>query len=387
MDPRLLKRVVAPGDYVDDEETLDAYSYDASGEEARPALVLRPSSEEQLRRILIHANQIRAPVVPRGNGTGIRGGTVKEQAIILDLRHLSRIAQLDTRHETVIVEAGVTIRALNEALEKYNYYFPLIPENDLATIGGLASQNHITEESYLFGDYTKVVVEAECFDGLGRHHVLHGNRLTKAIGQEGTTLLFTRLKLRVTKLNHKLTAELFKPKDAADAVRLVAKARETRPLWIEYLDPCCSKLLGLPEEKHLLIIHPNDEGSYKERGYVETLMVKRKELASRLLMDAPYEEEATLSDEQAVNFIELCEKERITCYGHLGSGVLISALAKRNQIERMRNSIVALGALPAGKHGYGRTKKAHLPAAVRSQAIKLREEWNYNGTLNPGVRE
>ncbi len=379
---RLLRRMVDPGDYAADEESLLAYSYDASGLEGRPLAVLKPRDEEQLRRILVHANQYRLPVVPRGAGTGIRGGCVKEGAVVLDMRHFATIERLDTQRHTVDVGAGVTVRELNAALAKRGYRFPLVPEDEEATIGGLASQNHVTEESFLVGDYHDVVEQAACFDALGRHHLLKDADLSKGIGTEGVASVLLTLRVKVLP-THKLTADVFPAKDATAALDALDGLPKKGVLLAEYLDAEAARLLKL-EGPCLLVAYANDGGSYKDKEYVETLLSKRKGLEKTLWAKGLAVEEAALTREQLPAFLGLCEKERWVCFGHLGGGILLAAV-ERTERETFWNKVIALGALPGGKQGFGRLKREYVPQDVKKMLLKLKEERDYNNILNPGV--
>jgi len=384
---RVLQQALG-NDYLTDEESLAAYSYDASRREEKPAAVCRPNIAEQVRRILVHANEKRLAVVPRGSGTNIRAATVKEDCLIVDMRRFGIVDNLDHARNTVDVSAGVTIRQLNEALAKHGYYFPLVPENGEATLGGLASQNHVTEESQLFGDYHDVVEQIECFDALGREHTLRDKELLKVIGREGTTGIILRLRLKVWPLNHKLTAEVIAVSTVEEALAAGERlAKKQGLLLLEYLGANAAKRCGFDEQSYVIAAFANDTGSYKDRVYVEQLLARRKKLEQRLWQDGYLLlEEATLtSHEQTAAFVALCAKEQVPCYSHLGLGLWMTACKDAEQAERIRNGILAAGGIPGGKHGYGRTKKSYVPVSLRSEIIKLKEEWDYRGIMNQGV--
>ncbi len=386
MKVKAMRRMVAHGDYLDDEESLRAYSYDASGVEQIPLVIVRPRHVEHVRRILVHANQYRIPIVPRGSGTGLRGGAVRKDAVIMDLRGFDTIDKLDTQLNTVDVGAGVTFKALKEWLATHKYSFPLEPSNQMATIGGLAAQNVITEESMLFGDWTEMVARIECFDGLGRFQVLKGKDVAKVLGWEGSTGVITKLRLNVIK-THKRTADVIHVNNPSEALAHAERASQIQgTLMIEYLDEFSSKLMGLSADQHVFIVYANDAGSYKDPLKVNELVQARKRLTHALWNEGYlFEGEASLEEEQIERFVARCEAAHVPCYGHLGVGIMLAGLKSAAELEKFRVNVVALGATPGGKYGYGRVKKEYVPQALRKEAIKLKDQRDYNMILNPGV--
>jgi FAD/FMN-containing dehydrogenase len=350
-------------------------------------VVVKPTHEEEIRRVLQAANQNRLAVVPRGAGTNIRGATVKESCVVIDMRRFDALERLDVSKGIATVGAGMTITRLNELLSKHNLYFPLVPENPMATLGGLVSQNHVTEESNLFGDYRKLVAEVECFDGLGRYHVLKGQEVERVVGWEGTMGIIVKLKLKVYPRNHRVTLNIYAVKDAAEAgQRLERLKNEKGVLMIEYFDAATSTLVGLERGSHLVVAYANDRGSYKDPAKIGELLDRRKRLEQTLWNDGyTLSEEASLDPSKALQFEQLCVREKVPCYGHLARGVLLTALKAAEQRSRVYSGVVSLGGKPVGKHGYGRLKREYVPVEVRRQAVRLKEERDYNHILNPGV--
>jgi len=381
-----LRRIVRPEDRFSDTESLHSYSYDASGLSGVPSLVLRPQDEEQLRRIIVEANQQRLALVPRGAGTGIRGGCVKEGAVILDMRGFSKIEQLDTQRGYVEVGAGVPVGRLNEALAKHGYTFPLVPDNPGATIGGLLATNQLTEESLLFGDYHDVVESLECFDGKGRFQTLKGDDVSKVVGWEGTTGIVTKARIKVVEKDWRITLEIL-PVTTTNLGETATSIKERAGLVsVEYCDAACSQLLGLGEGAHILVVYANDKGSYKDQERNKKILTLRKRLP-HLLWREGYTviEEASLDESCIEAFIALCEKRGVPCYGHLVAGILIAQLRDASERVAFYADVVALGGVPGGKYGYGRLKNAFVPETVRKRLIRLKEERDYDIILNPGV--
>ncbi len=129
-------------------EELDAYTADtywpalaatAAGTPlARPEIVVRPRTEEDVAAVLAAADEQRTPVVAWGGGSGTQGGALAiHGGIVIDLSSLDRILDVDEISMTVTAQAGVNGRRLEDALNARGLMFPHYPASvDLATVGG-----------------------------------------------------------------------------------------------------------------------------------------------------------------------------------------------------------------------------------------------------------
>ncbi|WP_408589912.1 FAD-binding oxidoreductase [Novosphingobium sp.] len=85
------------------------------------------------------------PIVPQGGNSGMSGGATPDEsgtAIVLSLRRMNAIRELDRSARTVTCEAGVVLQVLHEAAERENLRFPLsLGGKGSATVGGLISTN------------------------------------------------------------------------------------------------------------------------------------------------------------------------------------------------------------------------------------------------------
>ncbi len=78
------------------------------------------------------------PVVTRGNGTGLSGGSVPvEGGIVLCLVHLNRILEVDPANLTLLAESGVITKAIDDAALPHGLFYPPDPGSmKISTIGG-----------------------------------------------------------------------------------------------------------------------------------------------------------------------------------------------------------------------------------------------------------
>jgi len=107
--------------------------------------VVRPGSVEEVSRLLAYCNARGVKIVPQGGNTGLVGGQVPSQAgdeIVLSLRRLNRVREIDATGNTLIVDAGITLQGAQEAADKVDRLFPLsLPSEGSCTIGGNLSTN------------------------------------------------------------------------------------------------------------------------------------------------------------------------------------------------------------------------------------------------------
>jgi FAD/FMN-containing dehydrogenase len=126
-----LVEAVGAENVIDDPKTLEEYSKDYSLLTARtPLLVVKPSSAEEVSKVVKISNKYLIPIVPRSSGVGFYGAAVpSESGIVVDLSRMNRILDIDERNRIVRFEPGVTWGKLQEELEKYDLMAlnPLLP--------------------------------------------------------------------------------------------------------------------------------------------------------------------------------------------------------------------------------------------------------------------
>ncbi len=107
--------------------------------------VVRPGSVDEISRVLALCNARGVKIVPQGGNTGLVGGQVPSQSgdeIVLSLRRLNRIREIDALGNTLTVDAGVTLQNAQAAADAVDRLFPLsLPSEGSCTIGGNLSTN------------------------------------------------------------------------------------------------------------------------------------------------------------------------------------------------------------------------------------------------------
>ena len=105
---------------------------------ARPDAVVRPRTEEEVAAVLEIADEHRVPVVPWGGGSGTQGGALAiHGGIVIDLRSLDKVIEVDEASMTVTVQAGKNGRELEDELNARGLMLPHYPASvEWATVGG-----------------------------------------------------------------------------------------------------------------------------------------------------------------------------------------------------------------------------------------------------------
>jgi glycolate oxidase len=103
-----------------------------------PDVVVLPESAEEVSAVLRIANEYRVPVVPRAGGTGLADGAVPlHKGILLDIKKMNKILDLDLVNRTVTVQPGLNMLKLNEFLAPYGVFYPDDPASyPVSIIGG-----------------------------------------------------------------------------------------------------------------------------------------------------------------------------------------------------------------------------------------------------------
>lgn len=126
------------------EEACRPYECDGlSAYRQKPLAVALPEDVEQVKQVLRICKAHNTPVITRGSGTGLAGGTLPlENSVILGLSKLNKILQIDPLQRTAIVQPGVRNIQVSDAAAKYGLYYAPDPSSQVAcSIGGNVAEN------------------------------------------------------------------------------------------------------------------------------------------------------------------------------------------------------------------------------------------------------
>ena len=115
-----LGEIVGPDNVLSTQMDLMLYSYDASPEKGEPDVVVLPGSTEEVSKIMALAHKEKVPILGRGSGTNLTGGTIPVKGgIVVHFSRMNRILDLDIPNRTVTVEPGIiTLDLQTEVLKK-----------------------------------------------------------------------------------------------------------------------------------------------------------------------------------------------------------------------------------------------------------------------------
>ena len=122
---------------------LAAYDADGlPGYRATPRLAVLPGTREELIAVVRLLAEDGVPFVPRGAGTGLSGGALSSDTVLIGLNRLSRILEIDHVNRVAHVEPGVVNARLSRAAAPFNLLYAPDPSSQTAcTIGGNVAEN------------------------------------------------------------------------------------------------------------------------------------------------------------------------------------------------------------------------------------------------------
>ncbi len=249
--PEVLKRlreIVGPDAVLDRAEDLMLYEFDAGVDRGTPRAVIFPRSTEQVSRIMRLASESGVPVVPRGAGTGLSGGSIaRNGAIVMAFARMNRILEIDLDNHRAVVQPGVVNLELSQAVAGRGFYFAPDPSSQKAcTIGGNVAENSGGPHTLAYGVTVNHVTGVEVVLHDGRI-VQFGGKTTDAcgydlsglfIGSEGTLGIATKITVKLTRLAESVATLLAIFNTIDDAARTVAAitAEGITPAALEMLD-------------------------------------------------------------------------------------------------------------------------------------------------------
>ncbi len=206
----------------------------------KPLAVLLPGNTQQVSEIVRLANRLKVSLVPQGGNTGLSGGATPDQSgqqVILSLARLQRVRSQDAANKTLTVEAGITLKQVQEIAESMGLLFPLsLGAEGSATIGGNLATNAGGTAVLRYGNARNLCLGVEVVTASGEiWNGLRGLRKDNTgydlrdlfIGSEGTLGLITAAVLTLFPKPLGVMTALARVSCPADALRLleIAQAR------------------------------------------------------------------------------------------------------------------------------------------------------------------
>lgn len=204
----------------------------------RTALLVRPSTTEQVARVVGLCHEAGVPIVPQGGNTSLCGAAVPSEdgsEIVLCLSRMDRVRDVDALDYTITVEAGCILQHVQEVAAEHDRLFPLsLGAEGTCQIGGNLSTNAGGINTLRYGNARDLVLGLEVVlpDGT----VWNGLRLLRKdntgydlkhlfIGGEGTLGIITAATLKLFPRPREEVTAMAAVRDPAAAIDLLARMR------------------------------------------------------------------------------------------------------------------------------------------------------------------
>lgn len=147
---------IRPNIVTSDPEILKNYSSDYSFVPPRmPNYITFPKNTIEIQEIVKVANRFHIPLIPRSSKVSFNGEGIPTQAgIILDLKGMNQILEIDERNRKAMIEPGVTYGQLQSSLEKYNLMAlnPLLPHSSKSVLSSHLERDPMLIPKFEYGD-------------------------------------------------------------------------------------------------------------------------------------------------------------------------------------------------------------------------------------------
>lgn len=410
------------------------YSYDSTPNlQSMPDAVVSPRNKQEISEIVKVCNEYKIPIVPRGSGTNLCGGTCPtEGGIVLLFKHMNKIVEIDEDNLTITVQPGVITFEMATAVEAKGLFYPPDPGSmKISTIGGNINENSGGLRGLKYGVTRDYVLGLEVVMPNG--DILRtGGKLAKdvagydltrlMVGSEGTLGIITEAILKLIPIPETKKTMLALYEDLEAAARSVSKiiASKIIPITLEFLDQPTLRVvedyvhIGLPTEaKAVLLIEQDGPPEVvnrdiekiievcKKEGAVSVQVAQSEEEAEKLttarrfalsalarLKPTTILEDATVPRSEVANMVKaintIAEKYKldICTFGHIGDGNLHPTCPtdSRNHEEMERvemafaeifEKAVELGGTITGEHGVGVMKAPYLELKLGKEGIAV----------------
>jgi glycolate dehydrogenase FAD-linked subunit len=425
-------------------EHLVTYGFDGTATlYSEPGCVVLPKTTAEVRQVAGYAAEYKIPIVTRGSGTGLSGGSVPiPGCIVLCLAQMDQVLELDPKNLTIHVESGVITQRVAELADAAGLLYPPDPGSmRISTIGGNVAENSGGLRGLKYGVTRDYVMGLEVVLANGQVISL-GNKCVKDvagysmkdvfIGSEGTLGIITRVLLQLVpkpQARKTMLATFQEMDKAADTVSAIIAAKII-PCTLEFLDRitihCVEEYaqIGLPMDAEAILLIETDghavvveeeasrmEEIAREHGATAVQVAKTAEEAARLTTarrvafsalarrsPTTILEDATVPRSELAAMIRFIQGVSIKygltigTFGHMGDGNLHPTFltdeknaAEMAKVEKAMVEIfehaVKLGGTITGEHGVGLAKKPFLVKAVGDASLELMRQ--LKRTLDP----
>lgn len=427
-----VRRIVGKDNCSNRREDLFLYAYDGMNRRYLPDMVVHPKNAEEVSAIMTLANERLFPVVPRGAGSGMTGGSLAvDGGLVVTTQRMNHILEIDEDDMTVWVQSGVLNVELQTEVEKRGLFFPPDPASmNFSTIGGNAAENAGGPRAVKYGVTRDYVMALEVVLPTGE--ILHtGSAAIKSVtgydltglmvGSEGTLGFMTKLLLRLLPAPEAVQTLLVAFPDLHTASKAVAGIMASRviPSTLEFMDrsavDCVRDYMDMevPDDTSALLLVEVDGRAESVQREGEVFEDVCRRLGAGMILRASDQEERDsmwqarrsispaimkirrmkINEDVSVprmripdlitgiEGISTSRDVKIVNFGHAGDGnVHVNILVDPDDAEEVSRGhdavsdifhlTVSLGGSLSGEHGIGIAKAPYLRIELQPAAIK-----------------
>jgi glycolate oxidase len=446
---RALEDLLPSGTVVTDPDVVDAYRFDRSNapDAGTPLAVVRANNTADVQATLRWASEHRVPVVPRGAGTGLAGGSLAIDGCITISTERMRKIEIDPLASVAVVQPGALNAHVKNAAKEFGLWYPPDPSSfEICSIGGNVATNAGGLCCVKYGVTTDHVLGIEVVLADGRALRLGGRTVKDVtgydlkrlfIGSEGTLGVVTEATLRLRPIPPaSLTMAATFADIGAAGLAIARIAARWRPAALELMDRTSVRAveamlhMGLDEGCGALLVGRSDAGgsrgaeemdamvsACRDEGATEVAFTDDEDegeqfmTARRSAIPAVERFGTVLIEDVGVPISRIAElvsgieqlsvetETVIATIGHAGDGnfhpLVVFDRTDDNATKRAAIAFGAvmelaleLGGVVTGEHGVGTLKLPWLGAQLGDDVIELsrriKNALDPIGILNPG---
>ena len=434
---------------VTDPVLVENYRYDWARDPnaGEPLAVVRPRTTAEVQTTMRWATQHRIPVVPRGAGSGLSGGSsAVTGGIQLSLDRM-RAIEIDPDCRVAVVEPGALNVEVKAAAREHDLWYPPDPSSfEMCSIGGNIATNAGGLCCVKYGVTTDYVLGLDVVLADGTLLSMGGKQLKDVaglslmklfVGSEGTLGVVTRGILRLVPAQHRAATMVASfPTVEAAAEAVLAITRRLRPAMLELMDRTSINAvedfvsMGLDRAAGALLLGQSDLGVGAAAELAEMIAACRRAGAAEVFStEDPAEGEAFAAARRSafpaiekrgsilledvgvalpklptlltgIEQIAARNGVEIPVVAHAGDGnthpIVVYDVTDPDSVTRARQAFdeimqlaISLNGTITGEHGVGRLKKMHLPDQLGPDLMdvshRIKAALDPLGILNPGA--
>lgn len=139
-------------------------------------------NSQEVREVVLKANKSNTPLTVCGNHTSLTGSSLPYSGWVISTEELNEIIEINEHELFAIVEPGITLKSLQQALAPFGLFFPPDPTEDSCFIGGMIGTNASGARSYKYGSVRNFTLELDLVLPDGSNLILkRGEKIDKSI--------------------------------------------------------------------------------------------------------------------------------------------------------------------------------------------------------------